>query len=104
MKAIEIQETFDCDFRSPFILAATEKNSKDVEKLLLKRALSIKDEKIKNLEKRIEVLEYNLREAEAKALSKEAIKSEIVIVNNYFNFNLNCFALLLLFGVVKMFR
>ena len=103
MKAIEIQETFNCDFRSPFILATTEKNSKDVEKLLLKRALAIKDEKIKNLEKRIEVLGDSLREAEAKALSKEA-KSEIVIVNNYFNFNWNCFALLLLFGVVKMFR
>ena len=103
MKAIEIRETFNCDFRSPFILAATEKNSKDVEKLLLKRALSIKDEKIKNLEKRIEVLEDSLREAETKALPKEA-KSEIVIVNNYFNFNWNCFALLLLFGVAKMFR
>ena len=103
MKAIEIQETFNCDFRSPFILATTEKNSKDVEKLLLKRALAIKDEKIKNLEKRIEVLGDSLREAEAKALSMEA-KSDIVIVNNYFNFNWNCFALLLLFGVAKMFR
>merc|ERR1712098_66140 len=105
MKAVKHQESTDYDFRSPFILAATEKNSQDVEKLLLQRALIMKDEKIRNLEKRIVELGESLKEAEAKAVSSKETKTEIVIVNNYFNFNtVQCCALIFLFGVFKLFR
>ena len=103
MKATQLQEETKFNLRSPDILVTTEINSKDVEKLLLRRALAMKDEKIKNLENRIKELSDNLIKAESKHEYTEK-KSVIVFVNNYFNTHWHFFSLFLLIGILKIFR
>ena len=49
----------------PELLVRTEKNVKDLEKILLQRALLIKDERIGNLERKLADLNCRLEEFES---------------------------------------
>ena len=91
----------------PHILVKSEKNSKDLEKLLLQRALAIKDERIRNLENRLEALNSKLKDSvEEKCQNMNLAKTEITIVNNnlYSNiYSCGC-TLLMLLSLYKLFK
>ena len=88
----------------PDVLSKSEKNSKDLEKLLLQRALIMKDDKIRNLEMRIACLKERLEKAEngeAKLISKET-----VIINNNIYSNMYCCgcSIILILGIIKLLK
>ena len=93
----------------PDILVEAEKNAKDLEKILLQRALVIKDERIRNLESKLADLNCRLQEFEIEKLGNKTSHghNNITIVNNAFAANYYfsvSFSLLLALGVVKIFK
>lgn len=98
-----------CSELIPHILANSEKNSKDLEKLLLQRALAIKDERIRNLEDRLASLSAKLEQSEERFIKQEQVnmaKAEITIVNNNIYSNIYCCGctLLMVLSVIKLLR
>ena len=93
----------------PDILVESEKNFKDLEKILLQRALLFKDERIRNLESKLADLNYRLQEFQ---IEKQGNKTSyrhnnITIINNAFSSNYYfsvSFTLLLVIGVMKFFK
>ena len=93
----------------PELIVKTEKNAKDLEKILLQRALLIKDERIRNLERKLADLNCRLEEFESeKHVGNNAASfgnNNVTIVNNTYTSNLYfSFTLLLVIGVIKAFK
>ena len=93
----------------PELLVKTEKNAKDLEKILLQRALLIKDERIRNLERKLADLNCRLEEFESEKHHGNKTASfgnnNVTIVNNTYTSNLYfSFTLLLVIGVIKAFK
>ena len=100
---MEVQKNELC----PDILVKTEKNAKDLEKILLQRALLIKDKRIRNLESKLADLNSRLEEFEnEKRENKTSFgNNNVTIVNNSYTSNLYfSFTLLLVIGVMKAFK
>ena len=100
---LEVQKNELC----PDILVKTEKNAKDLEKILLQRALLIKDKRIRNLESKLADLNSRLEEFEnEKRENKTSFgNNNVTIVNNSYTSNLYfSFTLLLVIGVMKAFK
>ena len=109
MTAITSDMKSKCNELIPHILAESEKNSKDLEKLLLQRALAIKDERIRNLEERLSSLTTKLQQSEERFSKQEQVnmaKAEITIVNNNIYSNIYCCGctLLMVLSVFKLLR
>ena len=96
-----------CSKLSPDILVRSEKNAKDLEKVLLHRALIIKDERIKKLENTLASLTIQLQELEQhkQTRSSEAEKNVTIINNNIYS-NFYCYGctFLLLLGFIKIMK
>lgn len=93
----------------PDILVESEKNAKDLEKILLQRALVFKDERIRNLESKLADLNCRLQEFEIEKLGNKTSYGDnnITIVNNAFSSNYYfsvSFTLLFFIGVIKFFK
>ena len=92
----------------PELLVKTEKNAKDLEKILLQRALLIKDERIRNLERKLADLNCRLEEFESEKHGNKTASfgnNNVTIVNNTYTSNLYfSFTLLLVIGVIKAFK
>ena len=97
----------------PSVIMATENNLADMKCVLLERALTIKEGKIQNLEKRINSLEIQLEQAERKLVlkqEKEIGSNNIKIINtNKNNCNLSniyCYTatVALMLGVIKIIK
>ena len=93
----------------PDILVESEKNFKDLEKILLQRALLFKDERIRNLESKLADLNYRLQEFQIEKRGNKTSygHNNITIVNNAFSSNYYfsvSFTLLLVLGVMKFFK
>ena len=88
----------------PDVLSKSEKNSKDLEKLLLQRALIMKDDKIRNLEMRIACLKDRLDKAEN--AEPKLITKETVIINNNIYSNMYCCgcSIILILGIIKLLK
>ena len=101
---MEVQKNELC----PDILVKTEKNAKDLEKILLQRALLIKDERIRNLERKLADLNCRLEEFESEKHGNKTASfgnNNVTIVNNTYTSNLYfSFTLLLVIGVIKAFK
>lgn len=100
---MEVQKNELC----PYILSKTEKNAKDLEKILLQRALLIKDERLRNLESKLADLKCRLEEFENEKRDNKTFfgNNNVTIVNNSYTSNLYfSFTLLLVIGVMKAFK
>ena len=100
---LEVQKNELC----PDILVKTEKNAKDLEKILLQRALLIKDKRIRNLESKLADLNSRLEEFENEKRDNKTSfgNNNVTIVNNSYTSNLYfSFTLLLVIGVMKAFK
>ena len=100
---MEVQKNELC----PDILVKTEKNAKDLEKILLQRALLIKDKRIRNLESKLADLNSRLEEFENEKRDNKTSfgNNNVTIVNNSYTSNLYfSFTLLLVIGVMKAFK
>ena len=91
----------------PEVLVRTEKNAKDLEKILLQRALFIKDERIRNLESKLADLNCRIEESRSETLenktSEENNNFTIIKKNSSSNFYFG-FTLLIAMGVLKVLR
>ena len=99
---MEVQKNELC----PLILSKTEKNAKDLEKILLQRALLIKDKRIRNLESKLADLKCRLEEFENEKRDNKTSfgNNNVTIINNSYSSNLYfSFTLLLVIGVMKAF-
>lgn len=95
----------------PSVIMATENNIADMKCVLLERALTIKEGKIQNLEKRINSLEIQLENAERKLVLKqerETGSNNIKIINTNKNTsnisNMYCYTatVVLMLGIIKI--
>ena len=91
----------------PDILVKTEKNAKDLEKILLQRALLIKDERIRNLESKLADLNCRLEESEREKQENNSSfgYNNITIINsNHSSSFYISITLLLVIGIIKSFK
>ena len=91
---------------------ATENNIADMKCVLLERALTIKEGKIQNLEKRINSLEIQLEQAERKLELKQERETgssnniKIINKNNCNISNIYCYTatVVLMLGIIKIIK
>ena len=97
----------------PSVIMATENNLADMKCVLLERALTIKEGKIQNLEKRINSLEIQLEQAERKLVLKqerEIGSNNIQIINtnknNCNSSNIYCYTatVVIMLGIIKIIK
>ena len=96
----------------PSVIMATENNIADMKCVLLERALTIKEGKIQNLEKRINSLEIQLEQAERKLVLKQereigSNNIKIINKNNCSNIsNVYCYTatVVLMLGIIKIIK
>ena len=97
----------------PSVIVATENNIADMKCVLLERALTIKEGKIQNLEKRINSLEIQLQQAERKLVLKqerEIGSNNIQIINknknNCNSSNIYCYTatVVIMLGIIKIIK
>ena len=91
----------------PDILAKSEKNAKDLEKLLLQRALIIKDERIRVLENKLSSITSQLKAVEEMQRNINVGDTKVIVVNNnvYSGFSFcACSSLLLIIGLLKLLK
>ena len=96
----------------PSVIMATENNLADMKCVLLERALTIKEGKIQNLEKRINSLEIQLEQAERRLVLKQereigSNKINIINKNNCNTSNIYCYTatvVVLMLGIIKIIK
>ena len=96
----------------PSVIMATENNIADMKCVLLERALTIKEGKILNLEKRINSLEIQLEQAERRLVLKQereigSNKINIINKNNCNTSNIYCYTatvVVLMLGIIKIIK
>ena len=91
----------------PDILAKSEKNAKDLEKLLLQRALIIKDERIRILENKLSSITSQLRAVEEMHRNLNVTETKVIVVNNNVYSGVSfcaCTSLLLVIGLLKLLK
>ena len=95
----------------PSVIMATENNRTDMKCVLLERALTIKEGKILNLEKRINSLEIQLEQAERKLVLKQERETgsnniKIINKNNCNISNIYCYTatVVLMLGIIKIIK
>ena len=94
----------------PAVIMRSEHNREDMKCVLLERALTIKEGKIQNLEKKIQSLQIELEQTERKLLLRQEKAREInkvIIVNKNNNVSsIYCLSatVVLLFGFMKIIK
>ena len=95
----------------PAVIMRSEHNREDMKCVLLERALTIKEGKIQNLEKRINSLEIQLEQAERKLVLKQereigSNNIKIINKNNCNISNIYCYTatVVLMLGIIKIIK
>ena len=93
----------------PAVIMRSEHNREDMKCVLLERALTIKEGKIKNLEERIENLQIKLEQTERKAvMGQEREINKVIIVNKNNNNVSSIYCLsatvVLVLGLIKIIK